>query len=76
MSAPRQDSEELRTVQVLCANLKAIGYNQWQIKRLIRDITGTGEIEKLTKQQLGELAEELRQQYEFALKCITVKPDK
>ncbi|NPV26081.1 MAG: hypothetical protein HPY81_01220 [Firmicutes bacterium] len=45
MSTPRQDSEELRTVQVLCTNLKTIGYTQWQIQRLIRDITGTGEIE-------------------------------
>ncbi|NPV27294.1 MAG: hypothetical protein HPY81_07625 [Firmicutes bacterium] len=62
----------VRTVQILCASLSALGYYPWQIKQIILEVAGTTNLKDLDEQQLEQLADELRRQYEFALKCLAV----
>lgn len=63
--------KDIRSIQELQRRLLELGYYQFQVDGIIRDVVGTTDLTALTPAQAVELAETLEDHVAFAIKCLT-----
>jgi hypothetical protein len=61
---------QIKEIENLKQQLYSLGYYHFQVDSLVRETVHTGQLEKLSVEELKRLEKELESYIEFALKCF------
>lgn len=60
-------------IHELIGELQTLGYHDFQIKQIIRDMIGSSDLNRLSAAEQRELVSGLEEYVRFAVKCKTVQ---